>query len=76
MSGNRFVAVRSVLLDGRMYQAGEVIECALTRGKAKLLLAAKTIKAVATESPNRVDALVEDAAERHVPESVRRRRRK
>jgi len=40
----QFVATRSVLLDGRMYQKDELIECPLTRGRAKLLMATKTIE--------------------------------
>ena len=41
-----FIASRSILLDGRMYQKGEVIECPLTRGRAKLFLSTKAIEEV------------------------------
>lgn len=46
-----FIATRSVLLDGRMYQKGERIECVLTRGRAKLLLATQTLEEVDDEKP-------------------------
>jgi len=54
----QFVATRSVLLDGRMYQKDELIECPLTRGRAKLLMSTKTIEEYVTPDAIIVEKVV------------------
>ena len=59
----QFVATRSVLLNGRMYQKDELIECPLTRGRAKLLMATKTIEEYVT--PDSILSVVKPSEERN-----------
>lgn len=42
----RYRANRSLLIDGRMYAKGDIIECAMKRGRATLFVKMKAIAAI------------------------------